>query len=151
MRILLITNATSPLYIFADHANAKFRFADTILLALFIVIAVYMAGTTGNGEFQVLTGGGNLFGALFEAVVLGKLRKVSYPKAFGIIAAHFAVGQTFNTLIFETMSRNGWVIHFMFYFMEIKTHYYEGACPSGVRAGDDTKCACLWDDPPCTY
>ena len=125
--------------------------ADTILLALFIVIAVYMAGTTGNGEHQVLTGGGNLFGALFEAATLGRLGKVSYPKAFGTIAAHFAVGQTFNTLIFETMWRNGWVIHFMFYFMEIKTHYYEDACPSGVRAGDDIKCTCLWDDPPCAY
>lgn len=50
--------------------------ADTILLALFIVIAVYMAGTTGNGEHQVFTGGGNLFGALFEAATLGRLDEV---------------------------------------------------------------------------
>jgi hypothetical protein len=47
--------------------------------------------------------------------------------------------------------RNTELRYFMFYFMEIKTHYYEGICPSGARAGDDIKCACLWDDPPCTY
>merc|ERR1711924_121164 len=115
---------------------AMVKRSHTILLALFIVLAVYVAGTTGDGFGQILTGGGTFLGAVFEAFTLGRLGKAkSYPWAFGTVAAHAVLGQIFNTTIFEIMWRNGSVIHFMFYFMEIKTHYYEGACPSGVRAG----------------